>query len=256
MKAVARTLIGLLLITGNNAFCQKTKVKAKVKQAQERFKVEDYSYPYYAIINNGPSPISGCFINYKNISYFVTTRHNFYTTTNERRKISNVMIFIDPNNMKNSAKVLSLNMTDQKILPVCFDFGCTDIILLPVNIPKELPVNYVSLDAKESFENKEMSIVGYIKDSLSIIETKFDSYLPRDSTYFLTEKSSPKDQSGSPVLIYYKYKTRGIAKVVLAGIYSGKEISQEYFDKGLISRASFITRFLNSKTKEQLLGKE
>ncbi|MFT3911089.1 MAG: hypothetical protein QM737_16840 [Ferruginibacter sp.] len=253
MKAFARIFI-VLLLTGNNAFCQKTKVKTKVKQVQERFKVEDYSYPYYAIINNGPSPISGCFINYKNISYFVTTRHNFYTTTNERRKISNVMIFIDPDNMKNSAKVLSLNMTDQKILPVCFDFGCTDIILLPVNIPKELPVNYVSLDARESLENREMSIVGYIKDSLSIIETKFDSYLPRDSTYFLTEKSSPKDLSGSPVLIYYKNK--GIAKVILAGIYSGKEISQEYFDKGLISRASFITRFLNSKTKEELLGKE
>src|SRR5882757_7226140 len=111
MRAFTRLLIAVFILTGNSAFSQKTKVKAKTKQPQDQFKIEAYSYPYYAIINNGPSPITGCFISYKNISYFVTTRHNFYTTTNERKKISNVMIFIDPNNMKNSAKVLSLNMT-------------------------------------------------------------------------------------------------------------------------------------------------
>lgn len=252
MKAFARLLFALLLMISHNTFSQKKKTPVKVKQPQEQWNPEAYSYPYYAIINNGPSPISGCFISYKNISYFVTTRHNFYTTTNERKKISNVMIFIDPNNMKNNAKVLSLNMTDQKVLPVCFDFGCTDILLLPVNIPKDMTVNYVSLEPREVIEGKEMSIVGYIKDSLSIIKTKFDGFLPRDSTYFLTEKSSPKDQSGSPVLVYTKNK--GVAKVVLAGIYSGKEISQEFFDKGLISRAHFITTFLNSKSKEELLG--
>ena len=254
MRVLTSIFIFFLFIIANNAFSQKTNAKSKIKQQQDLFKIEDYSYPYYAIINNGPSPVSGCFINYKNVSYFVTTRHNFFTATNERKKITNVMIFVDPTNMKNNAKVLSLNMADQKILPVCFDFGCTDIILLPVNIPKELPVNYVTLDTKETIEGKEMSIVGYIKDSLSIIKTKFDGFLPRDSTYFLTEKSSPKDQSGSPVLVYYRSK--GIIKVILAGIYSGKEISQEYFDKGLVVRASLISRFLNTKSKEELLGKE
>jgi hypothetical protein len=252
MRVFTRLLIAIFILTGNSAFSQKPKAKAKVKHPQDQFKIEAYSYPYYAIINNGASPISGCFISYKNISYFVTTRHNFYTTTNERKKISNVMIFIDQTNMKNSAKVLSLNMTDQKMLPVCFDFGCTDIVLLPVTVPKELAVNYVSLESKEMIEGKEMSIVGYIKDSVSIVKTKFDGFLPRDSTYFLTEKSTPKDQAGSPVLVYSKNK--GVAKVVLAGVYSGKEISQDNFDKGLISRAHFITIFLNSKSKEELLG--
>lgn len=254
MRVLTSVFTCLLFISSYNTFAQKAKSKTKTKQPQEFVKFGDYSYPYYAIINNGPSPISGCFINYKNVSYFVTTRHNFFTTTNERKKITNVMIFVEPSNMKNNAKVLSLNMADQKILQVCFDFGCSDIILLPVDIPKELPVNYVSLDTKEMIEGKEMSIVGYIKDTLSIIKTKFDSFLPRDSTYFLTEKSSPKDQSGSPVLVYYKSK--GVAKVILAGVYSGKEISQDDFDKGLVSRASFISRYLSSLTKPQLLGKE
>src|SRR4051812_13283046 len=119
MRAFTRVLIAIFILTGNSGFSQKIKSKARQKQPVDQFKIEAYSYPYYAIINNGPSPVSGCFIVYKNISYFVTTRHNFYTTTNERKKISNVMIFIDPNNMKNSTKVLSLNMTDQKVLPVC-----------------------------------------------------------------------------------------------------------------------------------------
>ena len=255
MKALLSLFVAMLCFLSQDAFSQKTKVKSKVKQTERQFPFGDYSYPYYAIINNGPTPVTGCFINHKNVSYFVTTRHSFYTTTNERRKITNVMIFMEPAMIKNSgAKVISLNMTDQKILPVCFDFGCSDILLLPVNIPKELPVNYVSLGLKETMVGKEMFIVGYVKDSLSIIKTKFDSFLARDSTYFLTEKSSPKDQSGAPVLVYTKSK--GIEKVVLAGVYSGKEISQDDFDKGLISKASLITRFLNSKTKEELLGKD
>lgn len=156
--------------------------------------------------------------------------------------------------MKSNAKVLSLNMTDQKLLPVCFDFGCTDIVLLPVTIPKEMQVNYVSLDTKEAIEGKEMSIVGYLKDSINVINTKFDSFLPRDSTYFLTAKSSAKDQSGAPVLINVRSKNGN--KIVLAGIYSGKEISQEYFDKGLVSRAYYITKFLNERKKEELIGKD
>lgn len=245
---------GLIFFSYQDAFAQKSKVKTKAKPAHEQFDFQNYSYPYYAIINNGPSPVTGCFISYKNHSYFVTTRHSFYTTTNERRKITNVMIFIDPSNIKNSSKVLSLNMADQKMLPVCFDFGCTDIILLPVTIPKDLPVNYVVLDPREVIVGKEMSIVGYVKDSLNVVHTKFDSFIPRDSTYFLTTLSSPKDQAGAPVLMYIKNK--GVAKVVLAGVYSGKEISQEDFDKGLVSKASFITTFLNSKTAEELLGKQ
>src|SRR5437868_14239159 len=95
-----KTLFGIMmcigLFSGLEAFSQKGKSKAKTKQEHDLVKLQDYSYPYYAIINNGPSPITGCFINYKNISYFVTTRHSFYTATNERKKISNVMIFIDP----------------------------------------------------------------------------------------------------------------------------------------------------------------
>lgn len=255
MKVVVSLLFSCLIFAGNDAFCQKTKAKPKTaaKQVVDPFKFEDYSYPYYAIVNGGQTPISGCFISYKNISYFVTTRHSFYTAINERKKINNVMIFIDPNNMTSNAKVLSLNMADQKLLPVCFEFGCTDIVLLPVNIPKDLPVNYVHIEPKEMLEGRDMSIVGYIKDSLNIIETKFANFLQRDSTYFLTEKSSSRDQSGSPVLI--RYKNKGVSKVILAGIYSGKEISQEDFDKGLVSRASFIIKFLNSKTKEELLGK-
>ncbi len=254
MKTLTAIIISLGLCMSHSAFSQKTKTKTKTKAkiVEELVPLQDYSYPYYAIINNNSSPITGCFINYKNISYFVTARHSFYTTTNERKKISNVMIFIDPNNMNNNAKVLSLNMNDQKVLPVCFDFGCTDIILLPVNIPKELPVNYVNLEPKEAIQGKEMAIVGYVKDSLNIIKTKFNSFLPRDSTYFLTEKSSAKDQSGAPVLTWSKNK--GVLKVNLAGVYSGREMSQEYFDKGLVSRASFIWSFLNSKNKKELLG--
>ena len=266
MKVVISLFIGFLLFTQQDVFCQKKGKLSQPKQKQklkakpvpptleQLVKLQQYSYPYYAIINNGPSPISGCFISYKNISYFVTTRHSFYTTTNERRKITNVMIFMDPDNMKNNTKVLSLNMTEQNLLPVCFDFGCTDIILLPVIIPKEQSVNYVTLESKENIDGKDMAIVGYIKDSINIIKTRFDSFLNRDSTYFLTEKSSAKDQSGAPVLIYSINK--GVSKVTLAGVYSGKEISQELFDKGLVSRAHYISMFLNSKTKEELLGKE
>ena len=172
MKALLSLFVAMLCFLSQDAFSQKTKVKSKVKQTERQFPFEDYSYPYYAIINNGPTPVTGCFINHKNVSYFVTTRHSFYTTTNERRKITNVMIFMEPAMIKNSgAKVISLNMTDQKILPVCFDFGCSDILLLPVNIPKELPINYVSLGLKETMVGKEMFIVGYVKDSLSIINT-------------------------------------------------------------------------------------
>jgi hypothetical protein len=257
MKAVLSIFTIFLFLTAHPAFCQKSKKKVseKIKSQQKSNlpKVEDYSYPYYTLINNASTPISGCFINYKNQSYFVSTRHSFYTPVNEKRKITKVMIFIDPNDLKNTAKVLSIDMTDQKILPVCFDSGCTDIVLIPVSIPKELHVNYVNLDSKETIQDKEMSIVGYVKDSLTIIKTKFHSILPRDTTYFLTEKSSVKDQAGSPVLIYSKVKGKGvIPKVILAGVYSGKELSQEFFDKGLIARANFIIKFLDSKKKADL----
>jgi hypothetical protein len=40
--------------------------------------------------------------------------------------------------------------------------------------------------------------------------------------------------------------------VILAGVYSGKELSQEFFDKGLIARANFIIKFLDSKKKADL----
>ncbi|MBS1742839.1 MAG: hypothetical protein JST81_07345 [Bacteroidetes bacterium] len=250
MKFCTKLLTVILILTCSVTLAQKSKSASKSKELKDRVKLESYSYPYYAIINNGPSPITGCFIYYKNKSYFVTTRHNFFTTTNERKKITNVMIFIDQNHMKSNSKVLSLNMNDQKVLPVCFEFGCTDIVLLPVEIPADMSVNYVGLESKDVSAETEMAIVGYVKDSVNIIETKFNSFLPRDSAYFLTDKSSAKDLSGSPVLVYSKSKTG--TKVILAGIYSGKEISQENFDKGLISRGSLILRFLNSKTKEEL----
>ena len=252
MKAIAYLFFAFLFFISQEAFCQKA--KSKIKQPQDVVRFQDYSYPYYAIKITGLSPFSGVLTTNKTIPILLPRRTSFFTATNERRKITNVMIFTDPYNMKNNTKVLSLNMTEQKILPVCFDFGCTDIVLLPVSIPKDFALNYVSLEPKEMIEDKEMAIVGYIKDSLSIIKTKFSGFLPRDSTYFLTEKSGTKDQSGSPVLLYSK--TKGVGKIVLAGVYSGKEISQEYFDQGLISRAYFITRFLNSKTKAGLLGKD
>lgn len=255
MKAVSSLLIFFLLFIGGSGYSQ-TKTKAKPKKVPvEHIPYQDYSYPYYAIVNTGSTPVAGCFINYKGQSYFVTTRHSFYTTTNERRKITNVMIFLDPDNIKNSSKVLSLNMTEQKLLPVCFDSGCIDIILLPVTIPRDLSVNFVHLEPKDVILHKEMAIVGYVKDTLNIVETKFDSFSERDTTFFLTEKSSPMEQSGSPVIMYNRNKT-GSSKFTLAGIYAGKEISKEHFDKGLVSKASYITRFLDAKEKEELEEKQ
>ena len=44
--------------------------------------LQKYSYPFYTILNGATTPLSGCFIKYKDSSYFVTSRHHFFTPVN------------------------------------------------------------------------------------------------------------------------------------------------------------------------------
>ncbi len=241
MARVISSFIAILLLVITGAYGQKQK-RAEKSQGQELL---PYSYPFYTIINGVTTPLSGCFIRLKDSTYFVTARHHFYTPVNELRKLSDVMIFVDPRNTRDNARALSLNMKTQRLIPICFDSVCTDIILLPIIIPDEYNINYVDIEHVENLQGKEMAIVGFVQDTSNIIKTKYAGILSRDTTYFLTDKSNTKDQSGSPVLIVSKLK--GITKVVLAGIYAGRELSQDDFNKGLVSRAQMINAFFESK---------
>lgn len=231
----------LLLLTITDVTGQKTR-KAVLPEEPE---VQQYSYPFYSIINGTTTSLSGCFIRYKDSSYFVTSRSHFYTPLNELRKLSNVMIFVEPNNQRNNAKALSLNMKKQRLMPLCVDSVCADIILIPINIPAEYSINYVELSKNEDFADKDLYITGYAQDTSKVVKTRFVKILERDSAYFLTENANTKDQSGSPVLIYSKNKN--VVKVQLAGIYAGRELKPENFNKGLVTRASLIYKLFEPK---------
>ena len=231
----------LLLLTTTNVTGQKTKKPVLPEEPE----VQQYSYPFYSIINGTTNSQSGCFIKYKDSSYFVTSRNHFYTPLNELRKLTKVMIFVESNNLRNDAKALSLNMKKQRLMPLCVDSVCADIILIPINIPAEYNINYVELSKNEDFADKDLYIAGYAQDTSKIVKTRFVKILERDSSYFLTESANTKDQSGSPVLVYSKNK--GVAKVLLAGIYAGRELKPENFNKGLVSRASFIYKLFEPK---------
>jgi hypothetical protein len=234
MKSVLGVSTVILFLTAGAVFGQ---IKKKPMLPQGPL-LQQYSYPFYTISNGVTASFSGCFIKYKDSTYFVTARHHFYTPVNELRKLSNVMIFVDHHNTRDNTRALSLNMKTQRVIPVCKDSVCTDIVLLPIKIPDEYKIHYAELDSEEDFEGKEMSIVGYVQDTSNIIETKFYDFLQRDNNYFLTENSNTKDQSGSPVLMVSKSK--GVNRIILAGIYSGRELSQDNFNKGLVSRAYLI----------------
>jgi hypothetical protein len=231
----------LLLLTITTVTGQKTKKPVLPEEPE----VQQYSYPFYSILNGTTTSLSGCFIKFKDSSYFVTSRHHFYTPLNELRKLTNVMIFVEPNNQRNNAKALSLNMKKQRLMPLCIDSVCSDIILIPINIPAEYSINYVELSKNEDFADKDLYIAGNAQDTSKVVKTRFVKVLERDSSYFLTESANTKDQSGSPVLVYSKNK--GVVKVQLAGIYAGRELKPDNFNKGLVSRASFIYKLFEPK---------
>lgn len=234
----------LLLISFSGALAQKTK-KAVILDLSAN--LEQYSYPYLTIQNNTTSTQTGCFIKMGDSTYFVTARNHFFTPVNEQRKFSNVLIFLEPGHNNFNARALSLNMKTQRIIPVCMNELCTDIVLLPVAIPADFKINFVEIDPAASVTGKELFIVGYVQDSTSIIKTSFYKELPRDQQFFLTNHSNMKDQSGSPVLM--PTVSGGKTKVVLTGIYSGRELYQENFNKGLVVRANLISEFLEGKKR-------
>jgi len=237
MKRVSGICFCLFFMSTTLLFAQKQKKPAALP-AGPAIEFKKYSYPFYTIINGNTTTLTGCFIKVKDSTYFVTARHHFYTPVNEMRKLSNVMIFVEPDNKKSNAKALSLNMKIQRLIPVCIDSVCTDIVLLPITIPNDYSIHYAELPGNEKMEGHKMTIAGYVQDSINITETKFHSIVARDSSYFLTDHSVSNEQTGSPVLMASGAK--GKPEVVLAGIYSGRELSKEHFNKGLVASASVI----------------
>lgn len=203
--------------------------------------IERFAYPIYLHFDSSNFAVGSCFfINVLDSTFLVTARHNFFDSRSRWNGVSQITVYLEPHLKINPG--VPILVDSSTILPACFDFGCADIAILP--LPRtQRPIKYVNLNTKaypqDTVKGKEVFIVGYPKDSLTVTKTRLVSW-NRGQTFVLTDSPSRPGSSGGPVFMVSAVDNG----IQLVGVNSGKSLNEDSIGKGMVAKADLLRKLL------------